>query len=150
VFENPFDFPMTTAPASVLQNGEFLGQQTANWVNSGVETSVRVNKALSIEGRLSEEEQAQTRQSITSLNRNGYRVEVLGTVMVTNRRSTAVEMHINRQFSGELLAADANPELSLLESGVYSLNRRNALEWRFELAAGETRTLTYRYEVFVI
>ena len=58
-------------------------------------------------------------------------------------------MVIRRRFSGQLQTADAEPELTLLEGGVYSVNQRNELTWEIDLAPKEVRTLTYRYQVYV-
>jgi hypothetical protein len=37
IFKNPFKFPMTTAPAMVVENGRFNGQRTSYWTNVGEE-----------------------------------------------------------------------------------------------------------------
>ena len=56
---------------------------------------------------------------------------------------------IRRRFSGDLLEADGDPETSLREEGVYSVNPRNELVWNLTLEPGKERTLKYHYEVLV-
>lgn len=63
LFKNPFDFPMTTSPVFISQNGRFLGQGTNYWTNSGETASVRVNKALSI--------RVSSKEFERQLNKNG-------------------------------------------------------------------------------
>ena len=41
-FKNPFKFPLTTAPAMVVENGKFNGQRTCFWTNAGEETNLRI------------------------------------------------------------------------------------------------------------
>ena len=57
-FKNPLAFPMTTGPATVTANGQFNGQRTSYWVNAGEETVLRVEKALSVRTRATENEQS--------------------------------------------------------------------------------------------
>jgi hypothetical protein len=56
---------------------------------------------------------------------------------------------IRRRFSGELLSADGSPKQSLREEGVYSVNKRYELLWRFPLKPGEEKKLAYQYSVLV-
>ena len=56
---------------------------------------------------------------------------------------------IRRRFSGDLLEADRSPECSLMEEGVYSVNKRNELTWSLKLEPGEELQLTYSYTVLV-
>ena len=152
-FMNPLAFPMTTGPATVVSGGQFNGQRTSYWVNAGEETVLRVGKALSVRTRSVENEQ---------LNRNGgerdlvwvggrqYRKStVAGELSVSNHRKENVQLLIRRRFSGELVAAEGDPKLSLREEGVFSINKRNELLWTVPLAAGEERTLKYSYTVLV-
>ena len=56
---------------------------------------------------------------------------------------------IRRRFSGELVSADQSPKQTLLEEGVYSINKRNELLWTLTLKPGEETKLTYTYTVLV-
>ncbi|MDO5581216.1 MAG: hypothetical protein Q4G69_08770 [Planctomycetia bacterium] len=58
-FRNPFDFPISTGPATIMKKDRFLGQTMIYWVNSGEETAVGINKALSIRVSSREEERPQ-------------------------------------------------------------------------------------------
>lgn len=148
-FRNPFDFPMTTAPAMVLQRGLYSGQQQSGWVSSGEETSLRITQALSIRARSAEQEMPGERE-VVYVGRDDFRkVKVKGQLSVQNHRKEAVTLVILRQFSGDLLRADGEPRAELREEGVYSVNRRNELTWTLPLAAGEEKTLEYEYSVLV-
>ena len=56
-FTNPFKFPMTTAPASIMESGKFRGQSLSQWVNPGQSATLRVTQALSIRAQASEVEE---------------------------------------------------------------------------------------------
>ncbi|MDD3586029.1 MAG: hypothetical protein PHQ75_02495 [Thermoguttaceae bacterium] len=57
-FVNPFDFPMTTGPASISDKTRFVGQTLSFWTSPGQNNSLAVNKALSLLALSKEEEVA--------------------------------------------------------------------------------------------
>lgn len=152
-FKNPFKFPMTTASALVMANGQFNGQRLSYWVNSGEETMLRVTKALSVRTRALEYEDqmpsGKERELVWVGGRQYRKVTVQGELTANNHRQEVVSMVIRRRFSGDLLKADGSPKTVLREEGAYSVNRRNELVWTFLLASNEEKKLTYRYTVLV-
>ena len=149
VFKNPFTFPMTTAPAMLVDKGDFQGQQISTWTNPGAETSIRITKALSIATRSVENEIPDSRVNLNIAGNDYYKVQVQGELSVKNHRGTPAVLAISRSFSGELREADDEPQSQLLETGVYSINKRNELKWRIDLKQGQEKTIRYRYEVLV-
>ncbi|MCA8958941.1 MAG: DUF4139 domain-containing protein [Planctomycetes bacterium] len=148
-FDNPFPFPMTTGAATVVADGRFRGQRMTSWVNVGETTTLPINKALSVRTLSTESEEPETRDYVRIGGNNHRRTTARGELLICNHRKEAVTMVIRRRFSGQLLSADESPTESLREEGVYSVNQRNELQWTIELAPGEQKTLTYRYELLV-
>ena len=153
-FKNPLSFPMTTAPAMVTANGQFNGQRTSYWVNSGEETVLRVEKSLSVRTRATENEQlakdgGSTRDFIWIGGRQYRKTTVEGELAVSNHRKETISLVIRRRFSGELVSADGDPKRQLREEGVYSVNKRQELLWSLPLKGGEEKKLKYTYTVLV-
>ncbi len=152
-FKNPLSFPMTTGPAMVVADGKFNGQRTSFWVNTGEETVLRVDKALSVRTRSTEHEEVKNvgdgRDFVLVGGRQYRKAMVEGELAVSNHRAETIQMVIRRRFSGELIEADGGPKSSLREEGVYSVNKRNELLWNLPLKAGEEKKLKYRYTVLV-
>jgi hypothetical protein len=151
-FKNPLAFPMTTAPATVTAGGSFNGQRTSYWVNPGEEMVLRVEKALSVRTRATEQEvlgKGADRDLVWVGGRQYRRVSVEGELAVSNHRKEAVQVVARRRFSGDLTRADGDPKSVLLEEGVYSVNKRNELVWTVALKAGEEKTVKYAYTVLV-
>lgn len=149
-FKNPLSFAMTTAPAMFMRDGKFLGQQTSKWVNANESNTLRITKALSIRTSSTEQEDAQKDREIVYVGGNDFRkVSVKGTLSVENFRKVDAKLIIKRQFSGELVKADQNPKVTLREEGVWSVNKRNEMEWTIDLKSGEKKTLEYAYTVLV-
>ncbi|HEY1189266.1 MAG TPA: DUF4139 domain-containing protein [Gemmata sp.] len=152
-FKNPLAFPMTTGPAMVTANGRFNGQRTSYWVNAGEETLLRVEKALSVRTRATENEQLNkdgTSRDLIWIGGRQYRkTTVEGELAASNNRKEAIKLLLRRRFSGELVSADAEPKRALREEGVYSVNKRQELVWNLELKGGEEKRLKYVYTVLI-
>ncbi len=152
-FANPFDFPMTTAPATIVHGGRFQGQRTTSWVNPGETTTVRITKALAVRSTSVEYEVEGARETRVIGGRAYRSVGVRGEVQLCNHRKEPVKMVIKREFSGDLTGTSGSetaPESRLLERGVYSANKRQELVWTLTLAPGEDRKLEYTYDVLVL
>src|SRR5262249_6947144 len=119
-FKNPLPFPMTTGPATVVANGRFNGQRMSFWVNTGEETMLRVNKALSVRTRSVEHEEAVKEgaedRSVIHIGGQRYRRSLVqGELGVSNHRKEPISLVIRRRFSGELQSADGSPTTKLRE-----------------------------------
>ncbi len=148
-FKNPFDFPLTTAPAAVFTKGAFSGQQMCYWTDPGEQTTVPVTKALSIRASHTEHEVPGTRERIYVGGNDYQRTRVEGMLTVNNHRKKKIVLVIRRRFSGELRQADLNPEQKLLEEGAHSVNKRNELLWTLTIKPGEKVIIKYSYELLV-
>lgn len=153
-FKNPLSFPMTTGPAMVTANGQFNGQRMSYWVNAGEETVLRVEKALSVRTRATENEQLNkdgSGRDIVWIGGRQYRKSTVeGEVAINNNRKETISMVVRRRFSGELIQAEAAPRTSLLTEGVYSINKRYEMVWSFPLKGGEQVRFKYSYSVLVL
>jgi len=148
-FRNPLAFPMTTAPAMVVDGGRFNGQSMSYWVNRGEQTTLRITKALSIRTLHLQEEVKAKRKDVWLGGNRYYRPVVKGELRVNNHRKETVNLMIQRRFSGDLIQADRSPKCSLMEKGVYSVNKRNQCRWNLKLKPGQEIKLNYSYKVLV-
>ena len=148
-FRNPFGFPMTTAPAMFVADGKFNGQQLSYWVNSGEETTLHITKALSVRTQSVEQEVDNVRDLIYIAGEPFRKITLEGTILANNHRHEQIALVIRRRFSGELVSADKEPKMSLLEEGAGYVNKRNQLNWSLTLKPGEEVKLVYRYTLLV-
>lgn len=149
LFQNPLKFPMTTAAATVTENGQFRGQNLSQWTNPGQRACLQITKALSIQADRQEIEEQGKREQVSIGGNNYYRATVRGTLTMRNFRSQPAVVLSRAQFSGDLVAADDNPADTLRREGVFSINPRHELEWKFTLAAGAEKVLNFKYSVLV-
>ncbi|MDP7129270.1 MAG: hypothetical protein QF437_02220 [Planctomycetota bacterium] len=148
-FRNPFKFPMTTGAAMFVSEGRFTGQSLSYFVNSGEKTTLHITRALSIRTRHVEQEEKGGRETVYIGGKRFRKTKVQGELTTSNHRKEIVPLVIRRRFSGDLISADNSPRNTLMEEGVYSVNRRHELLWTLDLQPGESKTLKYRYSVLV-
>lgn len=154
-FKNALPFPMTSAPAMVITGGNFSGQGQVLWTNKNEEATLRVNKALSIRARHVEYENqtadpAKSERDIVYIGGRRFRkVTVNGELRLSNNRATDTKLIIKRQFSGDYLNGDDSPKIDLREEGVWTINKRNELQWTIVMKPAEERTIKFQYAVLV-
>lgn len=146
-FANPLKFPMTTAPALIMEKGRFRGQSLAYWTNPGQQACLRITKALTISAQYAEIEEEASREHLMIGGHAYRRAKVKGTFTLRNSRNQAVKLNVRKQFSGEMIGADDAPQSRLSTEGVRSVNPRRELEWNIDLPAGGEKTITFRYSV---
>jgi hypothetical protein len=104
-FRNPFDFPMTTGPAMVVDGDRFNGQRMSYWANPGEQTVLHITKSLSLRTRHVEVEEPGERETVDIGGRTFRRIRVKGEVVANNHRAEAIDLVVRRRFSGELVEA---------------------------------------------
>jgi hypothetical protein len=150
IFQNPLKFPMTTASATIRQDGEFRGQSQSNWTNPGQRSCLHITKALSLQTNHTEIEESGKRENEVWIGgRRYYRTTVRAEATARNFRSGPVTLLMKAQFSGALVDAEEKPADTLRREGVFSVNPRHELEWKLTLAPGAEKKVTYRYTVLV-
>ncbi len=154
-FKNPLPFPMTTAPATVTTAGNFSGQRQVLWTNKGEESTLRINKALSIRARHVEYENQvggagnAERDVIWLAGRRFRKVTLNAELRLCNHRGADAKLIIKRHFSGDLVTAEGNPKIDLREEGAWTVNKRNELVWTFTMKPSEEKTVKYQYTVLI-
>jgi hypothetical protein len=150
IFQNPLKFPMTTASATIREDGQFRGQSQSNWTNPGQRSCLHVTKALSLQTDHTEiEEPGKRENEIWMGGRRYYRAMVKAEARVRNFRNSPVTLLMKAQFSGTLIEAEEGPGDTLRRDGVISVNPRHELEWKLSLAPDTEKKIVYRYSVLV-
>ena len=164
-FRNPFKSPITTAPIEITDGGKFLGQTTVEWVNPGQKNILRITKAMTVTGQVTENEIAKTslkeekassspaksatRETVRIGGDNYWKQEIEGVLALKNYRKTNAKAVIKLQFSGDLVSAEGNPSKQLVPQGYNSVNPRNELTWETVVKADRELKIHYRYSVLV-
>ncbi|MCI0639238.1 MAG: DUF4139 domain-containing protein [Gemmataceae bacterium] len=149
-FKNPFQFPLTTAPALVVENGKFNGQRTCFWTNVGEETNLRITKSLSLRTQcLEEEDKAKPTERVAVGRRDYTRIHLKGELLVNNHRKQPVKMHILYSIRGNVGPLEGAPRITPREGSLTDINPIRDVAWVVTLAPGEEKRLSYGYNTLV-
>jgi hypothetical protein len=149
VYKNPFQFPMTTAPAMVVENGRFNGQRTSYWTNVGEESTLKVTKSLSIRAVSREQEDSKVNERVVVEDKNYTKIYLKGELVMSNHRKQAVKMHVRHSIRGIIHEIEGTPKLATREESLEDINRVHDVMWTVSLAPGEEKRLTYKHSVLV-
>jgi len=147
IVSNPFDFPMTTAPFTVYQQGQMISQNLSYWTARGQKARVRSGKALNIGTEVKEQEIENSRKRIDMDGDDYQQVEIRCDINLVNRRSNPQTVIVKRSVWGKIQSLIGKGEKRQLPEGAGSQNPRSEVEWRFELAGGQRVRIGFVYLV---
>ena len=150
-FKNGASKPLTTAPATIINKGELIGQTMMNYCTADGDCDVKINKALDVRADASEEEVSRDRGAIKDRYNNPRfdLVTVKGTLLVMNGRRDKVQMTIMKNLTGEVISNTGNPVVTKTTRGLRQVNTTSKLTWKPEVKSGEKLTLEYSYKLYV-
>ncbi|CAN5562340.1 hypothetical protein BH11ARM2_BH11ARM2_35760 [soil metagenome] len=150
-FANKAGQPLTTAPATVYDKGDIVGQDTMKYVPAGAKAELKVNKSLDIVGEIDEEETARERGAIKYAdNRPLYDlVTIKGTIKLVNRKKTKVTVRVRKDLTGEVVSTEGNPTVTATAKGLRAVNPQARVVWTTDLEPGQSLVRTYTYKLYV-
>lgn len=149
-FKNPFKFPLTTAPAMIVQDGKFNGQRTCYWTNVGEETRVKVTRSLSIRTASTEELDKARPLECVSVGRRDYsKIYIKGEMKLNNHRKETVKVHVAYNVRGIVENTTDGGRLTLMPGSLTDANPINEIVWTVTLTPGEEKQLSYHYSTLV-
>ena len=147
--DNAGKLPWTTGPAIVTDKGTPIAQNTLYYTAPGASTLLRLTVAPDV---LAEREEWEASRESGALQRFGHRydaVTIEGKLDVTNRRREAITLSIRKSLTGTVSAASDNGKPTKLSTRPSAVNPASRVDWSIPLAAGEQKSVTYKYVVYV-
>jgi hypothetical protein len=156
-FKNPFNFPMATAPALVMDKDQFKSQRTCSRAMTGEGSSLRFARSQDMRTRGQEREDQPKKEGdkeikpeLIRIGLSDYRrATIQGEMTVTNRRPQATTIIVRRALKGRVMDTDGDAKVQPQEEGVRVVNPSNEIVWTVTLAAGEEKTVRYRYQALI-
>jgi hypothetical protein len=146
---NRLDMPLTTASAEFMADGAFVGQDICYYTAPETETTIRINRAMNVLAEETEVEVERTRNAIHVRGSSYDLIKVRGELSLRNRLDKSIDLEITKAVSGEILETVPVAEDVQTAEGLRQVNPRHVLTWEVALMAGEERTLTYTYQVYI-
>ena len=125
-----------------------LAQDQVKYTPVGGETKVQLAKATDVQVKNNEEE-IDSEEKAKKIGSYYYKkVRIKGSIVVENLQKKAVKMKVDKTIRGDITVASDNGTIK--KTGRYSgTNPNSTANWSVEIAAGQKKTITYEYEVFV-
>jgi hypothetical protein len=146
---NESGVPWTTAPAMTMKGGHLLGQDVLSYTPVGARRTVRITRAVDVQGDRAEYEVSRDRNAASSYGYSYDEVVVRGEIQVTNLKGEALRLEITKHVQGEVAANPEGATVATVAEGLRQVNPTTRLTWELPLEAGESRTLTYEYSLFL-
>ena len=109
---NSSNYPLTTAPALILNGDKVLAQGTMTYTSIGGEADITVTTAVDIKVKKQDKEANKTANA-ENWNGDWYgRIDLAGTLSLTNYRSQDVEVEVTRSVLGAITQADHDGAIS--------------------------------------
>ncbi len=166
--------PFTTAPALILREGRVLGQGLMPYTASGASTDLALTTAVDIQVKKSDREIKRTPNAYRHADQQYLRVDLQGTVQLTNHRDQPLALEVTRHVLGRVNSADHGGQVimsNVFESrdhlpdgdpgrGAlgwdafnlpwwwYQVNAVGRITWKLELASGQSLDLGYTWHYF--
>lgn len=170
--ENKSKYPVTTAPALIVRDDRVLSQGMTTYTAIGGTLDLPLTAAVDVQVRKSENETKRTPNAMVWNGDRFARVDLTGTVSLTNYRKEPVLLEVVRHVLGEadkasgdgkIAAINASEDESFMSSGSdrsswwswyswpYWWNRVNSvgrITWNVKLDAGAKTDLAYDWHYF--
>ena len=167
-FSNKSSYPLTTAPALILRDDRVLAQGLMTYTAIGADGDLPITQAVEISVKKADKELRRVPNAETWQGRPYGRIDLAGTITVTNRRDQAVDLEVVRYTLGNVTEAgsDGKPEMvNVVEERAlgdrlpswpwYSwpdwmlhFNGVGKVTWNLTLQAGKSADLTYAWNYY--
>jgi hypothetical protein len=167
---NESNYPLTTAPALLMREGQLLGQAMMTYTPVGGQVDVEVTAAVNIAVAKQDVETGRTPNAANWGGNSFDRIDLEGKIDVSNRTNKAVKLEVVRLVLGIVDSAGHDAEISQLNvradgwdpaaqypawwswyswpHGWLHLNGTGQMRWQFEIPAGQEITLPYKWHYF--
>ncbi len=165
--ENTSKVPFTTAPAMLMSDGRVLGQGMMTYTSPGRAADITVTTAVNLSVMHEENETKRTANAANFGGHNFDRIDVEGSIRLTNHRREPVQVEVVRTLLGTI--DEASHEGKITRPGAWTaydisqptwwhwyswpswwsqMNARGRTQWEATIPAGEKLTLTYQWHYF--
>ena len=171
---NGKEYPLTTAPALIIASDRILGQGMMTFTSKGGDVDLPITAAVDIKVKKAEKETQRTPNAIRWNSDEYSKVDLAGTLALTNYSDKTVEIEVKRYVLGNLIEAGQDGKIEsinifedpsfLASDGAqprpfwwgwyswpywwYHFNAVGKVSWTVKLDSGQTVELDYSWNYF--
>lgn len=112
--ENKSEHPFTTAPALIVRDERVLGQGLMTYTAKGSSTDLPITAAVDIQVKKSETETQRTPNAVNWQGNQYARVDLSGTITLTNHRAKSAELEVVRHVLGNITEAGQDGKIEMV------------------------------------
>ena len=164
------EFPLTTAPALILRDDQILAQALMTYTPEGGDIDIAITTAVDIRVKKADKETQRTPNAVNWQNQTFGRIDLAGTITLTNFRKEAVDLEVRRHVLGNVLTADHDGKVQMVNvleddaaqdtgPGLYGptwyrpewwshFNGIGRITWNFKLEPGKAIDLGYTWNYY--
>jgi hypothetical protein len=147
--KNSTKFPWTSAPAMVITGTKPVAQDTLFYTPKGGSSYLKLTVATDIQASREERE---VNREVNTPHRQGHRYDLVtvdGTLKVKNFKAKDVKLQIRKILRGITVSLSDDGKSEKIAAAIQLDNPMTRLSWDIVLKAGEERTITYRYQIWL-
>jgi hypothetical protein len=144
--QNRTGLPLTTGPAFVLGTDKPLGQALIKYTPDGATAQLRLARGVGMRTTIRQEEIARG-EPYDVRGRRFVKITLRGELELSNYREETARVKILRTVDGRVLEISDDGRVQTTELNQRTTNQKSTLEWWVEVKPGESKTVTYTYEV---
>jgi len=147
--KNTTKFPWTSAPALVISGTKPVSQDTLSYTPKGAVSNLKLTIATDIRSSHDEREVARQQNVLRRRGLSYDEVTVEGTLTIKNYKTRDVRLSIEKTLRGSVESQTDGGKAEKLGEAISVDNPMSRMTWEITLKAGEERSITYRYKVWV-
>jgi hypothetical protein len=150
VLKNDTDSAWTTGPCLALNQGSPLSEDLLLYVPKGGSGEIPVTAAINV-AHDQKETEADRKLKAHEPSHQFYvdLITLEGELKVRNFEKSEMTLLINATVPGKPISASDDGALKADPKKLQLMDRSGTIEWKLKLAAGASKTVTYKYERFV-
>jgi len=163
-------YPLTTAPALVVSGNSVLAQGLITYTAVNASSDLEIGKAVDVQVVKSDAETGRVASAARWLGDEYARVDLSGTIKLTNYRDKAVDIEVTRHVLGNVTAAGSGgvvTKVNVFEDGSYMsgdsprwwrwyqwpnwwahFNGVGRISWKIRIEPGKSADLGYTWHYF--
>lgn len=169
--ENRSAFPLTTAPALILNGDRVMAQAMMTYTSTGGSVDLPLTTAVDVKAKKTEHETSRAPNAIQWRGNQYGRTDLEGSIRLTNYRAQPVEVEVTRYVLGIMDSADSDGKVSMVngyeDSGFtdpetlpvwwrwyawpwwwWRYNGVGRADWKVTVDPGKTIDLGYKWHYF--
>jgi hypothetical protein len=169
-FTNKSSYPLTTAPALIVRDNRVLAQGLMTYTAVNASSDLEITKAVDIQVAKSDAETGRVPSAARWQGDDYARVDLTGTIKLTNYRDNAVDIEVTRHVLGNVTGAGNGgvvTKVNVFEDGSYMagdsprwwrwyqwpnwwphFNGVGRINWKIRIEPGKSADLGYTWHYF--